>query len=449
MEISAKYGVELTVEFPVIKKDDTDFAATGDWTPATGDTKISKDGGTGANTSNNPAAIGGTGSVLWKLTITATEMQAARVAIQIVDAAIEDQVILVETYGNASAQHAFDLDNAKVTVEAIDSDVITSTAIAADAIGDSEFNAQGLIATAVWDKAQASHVGAGTFGEIATEIASILADTNELQGDWVDAGRLDVLLDAIKAVTDNLPNSGALNDLSAAVAADAVWDEARADHVAAASFGRVAQALLSGTAAAGASNQINIGTAADVYIGNIIQIVGGTGSGQSRNIIADSGDIALVSPDWATNPDNTSEFVILPTGPSQVQANSVAFAAVQSAANADAVWDEDQADHVGAGTFGELATEIAAILADTGTDGVVISAATANAIADALLVRAISNVETVSEARSLYGAIAALVNRRRINGANLETMETDDATIVQTLAITEDASQDPIGELNP
>jgi hypothetical protein len=39
------------------------------------------------------------------------------------------------------------------------------------------------IADGVWDELQSGHVGAGTFGEIATEIASILVDTNELQTD--------------------------------------------------------------------------------------------------------------------------------------------------------------------------------------------------------------------------------------------------------------------------
>lgn len=37
-----------------------------------------------------------------------------------------------------------------------------------------------------------------------TEIAAILADTNELQTDWTNGGRLDLLIDAIKAVTDLL-----------------------------------------------------------------------------------------------------------------------------------------------------------------------------------------------------------------------------------------------------
>ncbi|MGB2809119.1 MAG: hypothetical protein WBC22_15355, partial [Sedimentisphaerales bacterium] len=47
------------------------------------------------------------------------------------------------------------------------------------------------------------------------DINAILVDTNELQIDWVNGGRLDLLIDAIKAVTDNLPDSGALNDLAA------------------------------------------------------------------------------------------------------------------------------------------------------------------------------------------------------------------------------------------
>lgn len=42
-----------------------------------------------------------------------------------------------------------------------------------------------------------------------TEIAAILADTNELQTDWVNGGRLDLLIDAIKAKTDGLPSDPA------------------------------------------------------------------------------------------------------------------------------------------------------------------------------------------------------------------------------------------------
>ena len=49
-------------------------------------------------------------------------------------------------------------------------------------------------------------------------LKGVITDTNELQGDWANGGRLDLLLDAVKAVTDALPNSGALTDLATASA---------------------------------------------------------------------------------------------------------------------------------------------------------------------------------------------------------------------------------------
>ena len=74
MALLLKYNAIATIVFPVLKKDDTDFAATGDWTPAAADTKISKDAGDVANTNAVPVALGGTGSVLWKLVLTADEL---------------------------------------------------------------------------------------------------------------------------------------------------------------------------------------------------------------------------------------------------------------------------------------------------------------------------------------------------------------------------------------
>ena len=51
-------------------------------------------------------------------------------------------------------------------------------------------------------------------GRLDLIIDDILADTAELQADWTNGGRLDLLLDAIKAVTDVLPNAGALSSLA-------------------------------------------------------------------------------------------------------------------------------------------------------------------------------------------------------------------------------------------
>jgi hypothetical protein len=68
--------------------------------------------------------------------------------------------------------------------------------------------------------------------EYDTDIAAILADTNELQTDLVNGGRLDLLIDAIKAKTDTITTPP-----TAASVADAVWDEAIADHTTATTFG--------------------------------------------------------------------------------------------------------------------------------------------------------------------------------------------------------------------
>mgnify|MGYP000924399586 CR=1 FL=1 len=54
-------------------------------------------------------------------------------------------------------------------------------------------------------------------------------------------------------------------------------------------------------------------------------------------------------------------------------------AAITAAAVADAVWDEATADHTTASSFGALDANVDAILADTGTDGVVLKAAGLNA----------------------------------------------------------------------
>jgi hypothetical protein len=85
-----------------------------DWTPATGDVKISKDGGAAANIATLPAAITMGNGAMWDFAISATELQAAQIIVTVVDSAtkaVEDQSFVVETYGNASAQHAVDLSD--------------------------------------------------------------------------------------------------------------------------------------------------------------------------------------------------------------------------------------------------------------------------------------------------------------------------------------------------
>ncbi len=128
---SGTYGIEYDLYFVIPKAGDTDFAATGDWTPATGDVKITKDGGAVANTSNLPTAVTGTGSVSWKLTLTATEMQADAILIQIVDSAtkaVEDQAFLISTRMTGQV-----MANQGIIVLEVDTATFTATSTAFEA----------------------------------------------------------------------------------------------------------------------------------------------------------------------------------------------------------------------------------------------------------------------------------------------------------------------------
>ena len=121
MELLRKYGVQTDFYFPLIDAGTNNFAAAADYTHAAGDTKISKDGGAAANVTNVPTVIDMGNAAMWKWTATATEMQAAKIMVVVSDAAtkaVEDQMLLVTTHGNDSAEHAFDMDTANVTLAA-------------------------------------------------------------------------------------------------------------------------------------------------------------------------------------------------------------------------------------------------------------------------------------------------------------------------------------------
>jgi hypothetical protein len=75
---------------------------------------------------------------------------------------------------------------------------------------------------------------------VKAETATIVTDTNELQTDWTNGGRLDLILDAVLADTNELQTDdvpgliAALNDLSAAevnTQVDAAFTTQMADSV--------------------------------------------------------------------------------------------------------------------------------------------------------------------------------------------------------------------------
>lgn len=111
-----KYGAAATIPFDLFEVDGVDLRVDG--VHAAGDTTIMKDEGAPANTGSGFVDEG----EVYSLALTATEMQAARIVIKIVDQTATkvwlDKTIIIETYGHASAQHAFDLDTANVTLAA-------------------------------------------------------------------------------------------------------------------------------------------------------------------------------------------------------------------------------------------------------------------------------------------------------------------------------------------
>lgn len=99
---------------------------------------------------------------------------------------------------------------------------------------------------------------------------------------------------------------------------------------------------------------------------------------------------------------------------------------------------------------GTIVTNVAAILDDTGTTGVVLTAAERTAIADALLTRDMSAVAGVAlDDRKVLNALRTMRNRVTISGTTMTVYAEDDTTIAWTGTITTDAAADPITAVDP
>jgi hypothetical protein len=160
-----------------------------------------------------------------------------------------------------------------------------------------------------------------------------LAETNEVTAarmgaltDWINGGRLDLILDIIAADVVNLDGAAMRGTDNAALAS--VCTEARLAELDAANLPADVDAILvdtaalgkrvtlSGTANAGDTTvkiTLTGGVATDNYYnGQLVVITGGTGVGQSRTILnyVAAGTVATPTRDWAVAPDGTSTFAV-------------------------------------------------------------------------------------------------------------------------------------------
>jgi hypothetical protein len=95
-----------------------------------------------------------------------------------------------------------------------------------------------------------------------------------------------------------------------------------------------------------------------------------------------------------------------------------------------------------------VAADVVLILADTGTDGVVLSSGQCNAIADHVRRRTQANVEASSDGDalsllSLYGVIQQ-IQESNAAGSTLTVYRTDGTTSLGTRTLATDAAADPV-----
>jgi len=94
-------------------------------------------------------------------------------------------------------------------------------------------------------------------------------------------------------------------------------------------------------------------------------------------------------------------------------------------------------------------TITAAAIATGAVDADALATDAVSEIADGVLLRAISNVEPAASIRNLYGAIAAMMNKREISGTNILLYASNDTTVIATIPITTDAALVPIKTIDP
>jgi len=197
-----------------------------------------------------------------------------------------------------------------------------------------------------------------------TEVAAILADTNELQTDWVNGGRLDSLIDAIKTKTDTITTPP-----TAASVADAVWDEAIADHTTATTFGGKNQKVVPSetigdykadvSGLATTTHVQEVEDKVDTIDGNVDAVLLDTGTDGVKIASGELSDLALEATLTAMKGAGWTDETL------KAIKDAVDAISAGSGASVDQIWNELTATHTTVGSFAKAITDI---LQDTGTD---------------------------------------------------------------------------------
>lgn len=408
----------FTVTFPI-------YDADGDLVTGQGgsaDSEVSIDGNTFTDVSPGEAAEIATSSGVYKLALSASEMDGDIIATitksgsgktavnvmytvtrQLKDLAFpvtsgrgllveSDNVVhadLKEWLG--AAPLALSSQRVVGEVGAMAANVLTATAINADAITAAKVatDVSEEIADQVWNELRSGHTTGGSFGE---GVASVQGNVT---------GSVASVVGAVGSVTGDVGGNvtGSVGSVTGAV-------------------GSVTGAVGSVTGDVGGDV---VGTVASVVgaVGSVTGDVGGNVTG-SVGSIATGG---IVAASFAAGAIDAAAIAN-----AAIDAATFAAGAINAAAIADGAID--------AATFASGAIDAAALNADAATE-----------IADALLKRDIDAVEATAPVHSLTTAILKAVSRIVDDAGTLKTYRTDGSTLHMSQTITVNASADPIDEL--
>jgi len=217
----AKYNQAADIYIPLRTRASADLKSNP--TLASGDAKVSKDGGAFANLTTLPAVTPASGIAV-KVALSATELSAEFLFVQLVDQTNpkewEDQVLLVYTYGHASARHAFDHDSATVSPAngSISSSTFAAAAITAGVLANDCITAAKIATAAIdADAMAANSIGAAVIATGAITAAKFAAgaiDAAAIADSAIDAG----------AIADNAITAAKI--ATGAIDADAIADGA-------------------------------------------------------------------------------------------------------------------------------------------------------------------------------------------------------------------------------
>ena len=234
-------GADIYINIP--KAGSANHAISADWSPAAGDVKISKDGAAAGNIGTLPTAIAMGNSTIWKFVFTDSELTCAFLSVTVSDSAtkaVDDTGFSIETYGNASALHAFDLDTALQSVSVtqwLGQAVAAVTVNGVPEVDVTHFNgAAGTFASGIPEVKVASlaagSITAGVIADAAIDAATFAADVDAEILSYVidDATRIDASalntasVTTIPAILTDTAEIGAAGAGLSAVPWNASWD---------------------------------------------------------------------------------------------------------------------------------------------------------------------------------------------------------------------------------